>query len=138
MIRKRRSRETRNGNRETSSRGLPGFLAIPLLFPWFLACGSGAASIPSASAVASAPVAAALAVEEGATVEAAVLVHATTESAGVEWENDWIWRHYGKFRKKKVQLAGREGRRFDVVTVELADHSEKVLYFDITDFFGRK
>jgi len=77
-------------------------------------------------------------VEEGATVEAAVLVEAATETAGVEWENDWIWHHYGRFRKKKVQLASREGRRFDVVTVELSDHTEKTLHFDITGFFGRK
>lgn len=108
-----------------------------LLLAWSIACASGTASRSEPSEP-SRPAAAVPAVEEGATVEAAVLVEATTESAGVEWENDWIWRRYGKFRKKKVQLAGRDGRRFDVVTVELADHSEKILYFDITDFFGKK
>ena len=64
-------------------------------------------------------------------------MEATTERAGIAWENDWIYRHYGRFRKKTVALAGEEGRRLDVITVELADHSEKVLYFDISNFFGK-
>lgn len=77
-------------------------------------------------------------VEEGATVDAAVLVPASDEQAGVDWENDWIYRHYGRFRKKTVALASREGRRYDVITVELGDHTERVLYFDITDFYGKR
>ena len=76
-------------------------------------------------------------IEEGASVEAAVLVPPMTEREGVEWENRWIYDHYGRFRKKKVALASREGRHYDVITVELGDHTEKVLYFDITDFFGK-
>jgi len=77
------------------------------------------------------------AVEEGTTPETAVLVEAATEATGIAWENDWIFRRYGRFRKKTVALAGQEGRKLDVITVELADHSEKVLYFDITNFFGK-
>jgi hypothetical protein len=75
--------------------------------------------------------------EEGSSAQAAVLVEADTERAGIAWENEWIYRHYGRFRKKTVALAGEEGRRLDVITVELADHSEKVLYFDISNFFGK-
>lgn len=76
-------------------------------------------------------------VEEGASLEAAVMVPARTEQEGIEWENRWISDRYGRFRKKTVALASRDGRRYDVITVELADHTEKVLYFDITDFFGK-
>lgn len=75
--------------------------------------------------------------EEGASVESAVLVNAETERAGVDWEDDWIWRHYGRFRKKTVALASRNGRRYDRVTIETADHTEHVLFFDITGFFGK-
>ncbi len=75
--------------------------------------------------------------EEGSSVEAAVIAPASSERAGVAWENDWIYSHYGRFRKKTVAVASREGRRYDVITVELADHTEKTLYFDITDFFGK-
>jgi len=75
--------------------------------------------------------------EEGSSVESAVLVEASTESAGIDWENDWIYRHYGRFRKESVALASMASRRYDVITVELADHSRKVIYFDITDFVGK-
>jgi hypothetical protein len=76
-------------------------------------------------------------IEEGASLEAAIIAPPMTEREGVAWENDWIYDHYGRFRKKSVGLASREGRRYDVITVELADHTEKVIYFDITDFFAR-
>jgi hypothetical protein len=104
-----------------------------------LSCAShppapSAATPPPAATPAPTP---ATQVEEGSSAQAAVLVEATDERAGIAWENDWIYRHYGRFRKKTVALAGEEGRRLDVITVELADHSEKVLYFDITNFFGK-
>jgi hypothetical protein len=83
-------------------------------------------------AAASAPV-----VEEGASFDAAVLVEAGDEKSGVARENEWIFRHYGRFRKKTVALASLQERRFDVITVELSDHTEKTLYFDITAFFGK-
>jgi hypothetical protein len=76
-------------------------------------------------------------VEEGASIDSAVLVNAETERTGVDWEDDWIWRHYGRFRKKTVALASRNGRRYDRITIEAADHTEHVLFFDITGFFGK-
>ena len=75
--------------------------------------------------------------EEGTTLETAVLVEAADENSGVAWENDWIWRHYGRFRKKQVNVLVAGDRRFDAIQVELADHTEKTLYFDITGFFGK-
>jgi hypothetical protein len=101
-----------------------------------LSCASPAPP-PASQHPAPAPASPAPAVEEGSTAEAAVLVEAATEPAGIAWENDWIYRHYGRFRKKSVALAGQAGRKLDVITVELADHTEKVLYFDITNFFGK-
>ena len=64
-------------------------------------------------------------------------IDAGDESSGIARENDWIFQHYGRFRKKSIALASRQGRRVDVITVELSDHTERVLYFDITDFFGK-
>lgn len=32
---------------------------------------------------------------------------------------------------------GDEGRRYDQITVQLADGTERALYFDITRYFGR-
>ncbi len=76
-------------------------------------------------------------IEEGSSLESAVIAPPSNEREGIAWENEWIYVHYGRFRKKSVGLASRGGRRYDVITIELADHTEKVLYFDITDFFGK-
>jgi hypothetical protein len=90
------------------------------------------ASPPPAAPSAVAPI------EEGSTLQAAVLVPATDEDAGVQWENDWIYFHYGRFRKRSAGLAALSGRRYDVITVELSDHTTRTIYFDITRFYGRE
>ncbi len=62
---------------------------------------------------------------------------AGSEKEGVQRENEWVYGRYGKFRKTGVGLATVEQRKFDVIRVELADHSEKEIFFDITSFFGK-
>jgi hypothetical protein len=74
---------------------------------------------------------------DGSSLEQAVVVMADTEPSGVLRENEWIFARYGKFRKTGVGLATVEQRKFDVIRVELADHSEKEIFFDITSFFGK-
>jgi hypothetical protein len=110
------------------------FWIVPLAVA-SLSCASPAPPPPRPAEPA--PASSAPAVEEGSTAVAAVLVDAVTEATGIAWESDWIFRHYGRFRKKSVALAGQDGRKLDVITVELADHSEKILYFNITSFFGK-
>ncbi len=114
-----------------------------ILLPTFavLACtgrASPAAASPAIPASAPSRVPTAASIAEGESIETSVPVPGRTEQEGVDWENDWIWRHYGRFRKKSAGLATLSGRRYDVVTVELADHSERTVYFDITEFFGRE
>ena len=77
-------------------------------------------------------------IAEGESLEAAVLVPAGNEEDGIDWENKWIYDHYGRFRRRSGGLASSNGRRYDVITVELSDHTERVLYFDVTDFYGRE
>jgi hypothetical protein len=74
---------------------------------------------------------------DGSSVEQAVVVMADSEQSGVSRENEWIFAHYGKFRKTGVGLATVQQRKLDVIRVELADHSEKEIFFDITSFFGK-
>jgi hypothetical protein len=84
------------------------------------------------------PVTSSPAVVEGESLEAAVIVTANNEEDGIAYENDWIYQHYGRFRRRSGGLASLAGRRYDVIKVELSDHTERTLYFDITDFFGRE
>jgi hypothetical protein len=93
---------------------------------------------PTAGAQTPAPVSSSPAVVEGESLEAAVLVPAGNEADGIAFENEWIYSRYGRFRRRFGGLASLAGRRYDVVKVELSDHSERTLYFDVTDFFGRE
>jgi hypothetical protein len=93
---------------------------------------------PTADAQRPPPVSSSPAVVEGESLEAAVLVPAGNEEDGIAYENEWIYRHYGRFRRRSGGVASLAGRRYDVITVELSDHTQRTLYFDITDFFGRE
>jgi hypothetical protein len=93
---------------------------------------------PTAEARTPPPVSSSPAVVEGESLEAAVLVPAGNEEDGIAFENEWIYSRYGRFRRRSGGLASLAGRRYDVVKVELSDHTERTLYFDITDFFGRE
>jgi hypothetical protein len=73
---------------------------------------------------------------DGSTPDEAVVIGAETEDEGIDLEHHWIFDHYGRFRKVRGGLAASGQRHFDVITVELADHSEKTIYFDITQFYG--
>ena len=73
---------------------------------------------------------------DGTSAEQAVVVLARTEDEGIDLEHHWIFDHYGRFRKKAGGLASADGKHYDVITVELNDHSEKTIYFDITAVYG--
>lgn len=75
---------------------------------------------------------------EGESLEAAVVVPSDNEEDGIAFENEWIFRHYGRFRRRSGGLASHTDRRYDVITVELSDHTPRTLYFDITDFYGHE
>jgi len=99
-------------------------------------CRSSSPATPAQSPPSATPAVPLIA--EGESLEAAVLVPADNEEDGIAYENDWIWRHYGRFRRRSGGLASQAGRRYDVIKVELSDHTERTLYFDITDFYGRE
>jgi hypothetical protein len=111
-----------------------------------MACASNPAptpvDTPPAPAVTSAPsapppketAAATLIDASGTTPEAAVEVPKDAPGHGIDFENNWIFDHYGKFRRTFGGVAQREGRRYDVVKVELwKDHSIQTIYFEITE-----
>jgi len=91
-------------------------------------------SVPIGSASASA---ASLVDHEGDSPETAVHVPADAPNDGIDFQNNWIYDRYGRFRRAKWGIAhageGNTQRRYEVVTIELTDHSQRTLYFDITE-----
>jgi lipoprotein-anchoring transpeptidase ErfK/SrfK len=100
---------------------------------------SAPASTAAAPAVAppAAIPAAALADHEGDSPETAVTVPANAPNEGIDFQNNWIYDRYGRFRRAGGGIAhageGSATRRYEVVKIELADHSERTVYFDITE-----
>ena len=73
----------------------------------------------------------------GDSPETAVTVPANAPNEGIDFQNNWIFDRYGRFRRAGGGIAhageGSALRRYEVVKIELADHSERTVYFDITE-----
>src|SRR3954452_15604864 len=73
----------------------------------------------------------------GDSPETAVTVPANAPNEGIDFQNNWIFDRYGRFRRAGGGIAhageGSATRRYEVVKIELADHSERTVYFDITE-----
>jgi len=115
------------------SRRLPRS-CLPILFP----IAAFACSSSSPQAVSSPPAAAsAVSTPDGSSLERAIVVPRDTEKEGIAWEYAWIRDHVGEYRRKTQRLLMSGERRFDQITVTLADGTDRTFYFDITRYFGR-
>lgn len=81
------------------------------------------------------------ALRDDSSVERAVEILAESEVEGVEKEYERISQHYGPeaktWRTMYQVLIERDGRQYDRLHIELKDGTEKDVYFDITDFYGK-
>lgn len=73
----------------------------------------------------------------GDSVETAVDVPADAPGGGVPFENDWIFDRFGRFRRMGGGTGSANGRRYDVVKIELPNGDTKSVYFDITENWKR-
>lgn len=76
----------------------------------------------------------------GDSVETAVPVPVDAPNEGVDFQNRWIYDHFGRFRKQKFGMGHAPGssgheRHYDVITFELPDGSLHTAYFDMTEFW---
>ncbi|HEV7920129.1 MAG TPA: hypothetical protein VGR02_04980 [Thermoanaerobaculia bacterium] len=94
-------------------------------------------SPPPAPAPAAAVSAEALADRSGDSPETAIAVPADAPNGGVDFENEWIFRQYGRFRRNGSGTGSVNSRRYNIVKIELADGSRKTVYFDITENWDR-
>ena len=101
------------------------------------ACSSTPTPKPAAAAPTPAAVpAAALADRAGDSIETAVSVPANAPNEGVDFENNWIYERFGRFRRHEYGMGHAGDRRYDVITVELPDGSLHKVFFDITEMWN--
>jgi hypothetical protein len=94
---------------------------------------------PTASAPPSPPPVAAEALVDhsGDSVETAIAVPADAPDGGADFENHWIFDRYGRFRRNGGGTGTLDGRRYNVVKIELPGGEKKTVYFDITENWQR-
>ena len=73
----------------------------------------------------------------GDSPETAVTVPADAPNEGIDFQNRWIFDRFGRFRRTGGGIAhageSSASRRYEVVKIELPDHSKHTVYFDITE-----
>jgi hypothetical protein len=75
--------------------------------------------------------------QDGNSFATAVVIQETHETPGVHAEYKWVADHYPGYKTKMQALTNNKGKPYDVLTIELSDGSEKKVYFDISNFFGK-
>ena len=81
--------------------------------------------------------AAALVDRSGDSSETAVAVPADAPNGGIDFQNDWLFARYGRFRRDSGGTGMLNGCRYDVVKIELPSGEKKTVYFDITENWNR-
>jgi len=73
---------------------------------------------------------------DGKSFETAIVINKKTEKEGINAEYQWIREHYSNYHVVKQAIVYNDNKRFDIITIEIADGGIQDIYFDITKFFG--
>ena len=73
----------------------------------------------------------------GTSYENSIFLAQTSEQAGVNAENAWLKKNYRHFKLKSQTLKFYENKTYDVMIIETSDGREKIIYFDISNFYGK-
>ena len=73
----------------------------------------------------------------GDSTETAIEVPADAPDEGIKFQNMWMYRRFGTFRRTGGGTGSLEGRRYDVIEIELKNGEAHKVYFDITENWKR-
>jgi len=99
-------------------------------------CSTKPAPAPQPAAPKETP-AAALVDRAGDSVETAVPVPVDAPNEGIDFENNWIYDRYGRFRRHSWGIGHAGERQIKTITVELPDGSLHKVFFDITELWKK-
>jgi len=74
---------------------------------------------------------------DGSSYENAIVIQEKHEGPGVDAEYKWIREHYPGSKTLSQALTNKNGKPYDILTIQTADGTEKKVYFDISNFFGK-
>jgi hypothetical protein len=74
--------------------------------------------------------------EDGLSFETAVVIHKSTETAGVSAEYQWIREHYSDYHVVQQSLNNHNKKPYDIIQIQFSNEKKLDLYFDISQFFG--
>lgn len=113
-------------------------LSLALLLGLSLACARATPAPVAAPQPAPASVNAAELVDHaGDSPQTAISVPVDAPDGGADFENHWIFDQYGRFRRQGSGTGSLDGRRYNVVKIELANGETKKVYFDITELWAK-
>ena len=69
----------------------------------------------------------------GDSTETAVAVPADAPEEGLRFQNDWMFDRFGTFRRLGGGTGTLNGRRYDIVDIELKNGEKHKVFFDITE-----
>lgn len=73
----------------------------------------------------------------GDSPQTAISVPEDAADGGADFENQWIFDMYGKFHRHASGTGVLEGRRYNIVKIELPGGEKKTVYFDITELWAK-
>ena len=111
-------------------------LLVPVLLA---ACAAQQPKAPTATTTAAPPPVSAeqLVDRSGDSTDTAISVPADEPNGGVDFQNNWIYDRYGRFRRLGGGTGALNGRRYNVIDIELPNGEKKKVYFDITELWAK-
>jgi hypothetical protein len=79
-----------------------------------------------------------ISMQDGTAFERAIVLDAATEKEGGPLEYRWVAERFPGYRLLKQSLQKHEGRMYDVLQIADNAGAEHTIYFDITNYFGKK
>jgi hypothetical protein len=74
--------------------------------------------------------------QDGSSFEKAVIIKEKSELTGVDAEYAWLKKNYPGHKVKSQALTNHNKKPYDILTILTSSGEEKVIYFDISNFYG--
>ena len=74
--------------------------------------------------------------QDGSSYEKAVIIQEKSELTGVDAEYSWLKKYYPGYKVKSQAVTNYKNKPYDILTIITSSGEQKVIYFDISNFYG--